>query len=243
MVGDDFPKSEVSALSRRGIGTEGLERVAGGKTFRWGGRYLPGMNERETLFTDLNVFEHFAPKLPEEYRDIHNVFLGNIDPDLQLEVLNQVRAPRFVACDTMNLWINIKQESLLKEARMLAETESLAEAGRSLCRMGLERVLIKKGEHGCLMFGPEGVFAAPALLLPKVVDPTGAGDSFAGGMLGWLASRRLTPVNWRRAILVGTAMASFCCEDFSVGRLRSAKAEDVKKRTSELRAMMRVASV
>lgn len=256
VVGDDFPKSEVSALRRKGVDTEGLERVAGGKTFRWGGRYLPDMNQRETLFTDLNVFEKFNPKLPEEYCDIRNVFLANIDPDLQLDVLRQVRAPRFVVADTMNLWINIKRQSLLKllkkidvlllndeEARMLAETESLAEAGQALNRMGLKRVLIKKGEHGSLMFGPEGVFAAPALLLPKVVDPTGAGDSFAGGMLGWLASRPLTPINWRRAILVGTAMASFCVEGFSVGRLRTATIEDVQKRTSALRAMMRVASV
>lgn len=256
VVGDDFPKSEVSALRRKGVDTEGLERVAGGKTFRWGGRYLPDMNQRETLFTDLNVFEKFNPKLPEEYCDIRNVFLANIDPDLQLDVLRQVRAPRFVVADTMNLWINIKRQSLLKllkkidvlllndeEARMLAETESLAEAGQALNRMGLKRVLIKKGEHGSLMFGPEGVFSAPALLLPKVVDPTGAGDSFAGGMLGWLASRPLTPINWRRAILVGTAMASFCVEGFSVGRLRTATIEDVQKRTSALRAMMRVASV
>jgi len=265
VVGDDFPATEVTNLKRRGIDTEGLERVSGGKTFRWGGRYAEDMNQRETLFTELNVFETFQPRLSPSHRRIRDVFLANIDPDLQLDVLRQVRNPRLVVCDTMNLWINAKRPSLLKllkrtdpvrkidilllndeEARMLGDAASLAQAARSIARLGVARrteplrIIIKKGEHGCMMFGPEGVFAAPALPVANVKDPTGAGDAFAGGMLGWLAGRALTPANWRRAILAGTAMASFCVEDFGVKRLRGLRREDFRKRVEELRAMTTV---
>jgi sugar/nucleoside kinase (ribokinase family) len=278
VVGDDFPQTEVTSLKRKGIDTQGLERVPGGKTFRWGGRYAEDMIQRETLFTELNVFETFQPTLSPSYRSIRDVFLANIDPDLQLDVLRQVRNPRLVVCDTMNLWIDTKRPSLLKllkrtdpvrkidalllndeEARMLGDAASLAAAARSIARLGVSRrtaparrgdarlhrteplrIIIKKGEHGCMMFGPEGVFAAPALPLAKAKDPTGAGDTFAGGMLGWLAGRALTPANWRRAILAGTAMASFCVEDFGVKRLRGLEREDFRKRVDELRAMMAV---
>jgi sugar/nucleoside kinase (ribokinase family) len=256
VVGDDFPKREVTHMRGKGIDTEGIETVKGGKTFSWGGKYFEDINQRETLFTHLNVFEKFAPKLPDSYRSIRDVFLANIDPDLQLDVLRQARKPRLVVCDTMNLWINIKRDSLLKllkqihvlllndeEARMLGDTTSLVKAADTIRRRGVERLLIKKGEHGCLMFGPEGVFSAPALALPVVKDPTGAGDTFAGGMLGWIAGRPLTPANWRKAILVGTAMASFCVEDFSVKRLRGVTAEAVSARTTTLRAMMQVGKV
>ncbi len=256
VVGADFPKREVTSLKRKGVDVEGLQTIAGGKTFRWGGRYFEDINQRETLFTDLNVFSEFAPVLPPSYRKIKNIFLANIDPDLQLDVLRQIDKPRLVVLDTMNLWIDIKMPSLLKllkkidvlllndeEARMLAETTSLPKAAKIIARLGVKRVLIKKGEHGCFMFGPEGVFAAPALALPKVKDPTGAGDTFAGGMLGWIASRALSPENWRKAILVGTAMASFTVEDFSVRRIRNLKMDQFKKRTQELRAMMAVGKI
>ena len=250
VIGKDFPQREVRAMESRGVDTEGLERVADGDTFRWGGRYLADMNQRETLFTELNVFSEFQPKLPTSYKRITNVFLANIDPDLQLDVLSQVQAPRLVVCDTMNLWIDIKRKSLVKllkkidclllndeEACMLADTTSLPAAAHALRRMGIPRVIVKKGEHGCLMFSKEGTFACPALALPKVKDPTGAGDTFAGGMLGWIASRKLTEANWRKSILVGTAMASFCVEDFSVRRLRGLKTEALRKRVDELRQM------
>jgi len=253
VVGDDFPRREVSSLRQKGIDTEGLQRVKGGKTFRWGGRYLEDINQRQTLFTELNVFEAFQPDLPGSYRRIRNVFLANIDPDLQLDVLAQVRKPRLVVCDTMNLWIDGKRPSLLKllkktdvlllndeEARMLGQTSSMTRAAAAIARMGPERVLIKKGEHGCLMFGPEGLFAAPALALAKVKDPTGAGDTFAGGVLGWLAGRALAEANWRKAVVVGTAMASFCVEDFGVKGLRRLKPQALKERTAQLRAMMAV---
>lgn len=256
VVGEDFPKQEITNLRRRGVRTEGLEIVRGGKTFRWGGRYGDDINQRETLFTELNVFQDFAPKLPKGYHDIPNVFLANIDPDIQIDVLGQMRKPRVVVCDTMNLWIKTKLASLTKlmnrinvlllndeEARMLADTPSLAKAATKLRGSGIDRLIIKKGEHGSMMFSSEGTFAAPALSLPMVKDPTGAGDTFAGGMLGWLAGRTLTEVNWRKAILVGTAMASFCVEDFSVGRLRDLEKGDLARRTTELRAMMSVGRV
>jgi sugar/nucleoside kinase (ribokinase family) len=256
VAGEDFPKREITAMKKAGIRTDGLAIVEGGKTFRWGGRYFEDINQRETLFTELNVFQNFAPKLPKGTHDIPNLFLANIDPDLQIDVLGQMRKPRLVVCDTMNLWINTKLASLTKlmkridvlllndeEARMLAGTPSLAKAASKLRRGGIERIIIKKGEHGCMMFGPEGVFIAPALPLPAVKDPTGAGDTFAGGMLGWICSRSLTEMNWRKAVLVGTVLASFCVEDFSVGALRGLRKGDLSRRSAELRAMMSVGRV
>jgi sugar/nucleoside kinase (ribokinase family) len=257
VVGDDFPKREIAILRARGVETEGLEIVPGGQTFRWGGRYFDDINQRETLFTELNVFEQFQPKLPESYRRISDIFLANIDPDLQLDVLGQIKQPRFVVCDTMNLWINIKLNSLKKlmkkidvlllndeEARLLGDTRSLAKAADKLLKSGIRRLIIKKGEHGCMMFSREGTFAAPALALSKVVDPTGAGDSFAGGMLGWLSNRKtIGEAEWRKAVLVGTAMASFCVEDFSVRKLRRLTLEQLRERVEVLRSMMAVGKV
>lgn len=256
VVGGDFPQSEVAALKRKGIGTEGLHWIEDGKTFRWGGRYSADINHRETLFTELNVFSDFAPELPDSYRAIRNVFLANIDPDLQIDVLSQAHKHRLVVCDTMNLWIDTKRSTLHKllgkidvlmindeEARMLGESPALTIAARRIMRRGVSRLIIKKGEHGCMMFGPEGIFAAPALPLEKVKDPTGAGDTFAGGMLGWLAGRTLTPGNWRKAILVGTAMASFVVEDFSINRLRRIRLDSLQKRTEQLREMIKVGKI
>ncbi len=256
VVGSDFPKREMTNLEKKGADLDGVEIIEDGKTFRWGGRYLQDMNQRETLFTELGVFETFQPKLTVHQKNMKNIFLANIDPDLQHEVLDQIKEPRFVVADTMNLWIDIKHKSLLKllkridvlllndeEAMMLADTLSVPTAAEKLQKMGLKRVLIKKGEHGCMMYGPEGVFSSPALPLTKLKDPTGAGDSFAGGMLGWLAGRKLTENNWRRAILIGTATASFCCESFSVKKLRSAKREQVEKRAAAVREMMAVGKI
>ncbi|MFW5870233.1 MAG: PfkB family carbohydrate kinase [Candidatus Sumerlaeota bacterium] len=256
VVGDDFPTREMTSMKKHNIDLEGVEQVPKGRTFNWGGRYFDDMNQRETLFTELGVFENFQPKLPEKYKKIRNVFLANIDPDLQHEVLEQISDPRFVVVDTMNLWIDIKHRSLLKllkkidvlllndeEAMLLADTTSVPRAAEKLQKMGLERVLIKKGEHGCVMHGPEGVFSSPALPLTNLKDPTGAGDSFAGGMLGWLSERKLTENNWRKAILLGTATASFCCESFSVQKLRKATKEDVIERAERVRAMMQVGKI
>lgn len=256
VVGEDFPRREVSAMEKKGVDTSGLSVIKGGKTFRWGGKYFADINQRETLFTELNVFSDFAPVLPESYVSLPNVFLANIDPELQLDVLRQVRKTRLVACDTMNLWISIKRPALLKllkkidvlllndeEARMLADTTSLPKAAESLRRAGIPRLIIKKGEHGSMMFGPEGAFIAPALPLPVVKDPTGAGDSFAGGMLGWLATKPLTEENWRKAMLVGTATASFCVEDFSVKKLRSLDPAKVFERAARVREMITVGKI
>ncbi|MBN1867768.1 sugar kinase [Candidatus Sumerlaeota bacterium] len=256
VVGDDFPARELRSLRRCGVDLEGLERVKKGKTFRWGGRYFEDINQRETLYTELNVFSDFAPKLPDSYRRIPNVFLANIDPDLQLDVLRQVAKPRLVVCDTMNLWIDIKRPSLLRllkkidclllndeEARMLGDSASLTRAALKLRRRGIERIVVKKGEHGCTMFGPEGVFGAPALPLAAVKDPTGAGDTFAGGMLGYLCGRALSEANWRKAIVAGTALASFCVEDFSTRRLRRLDPKTLARRCDEVRAMMQVGNV
>jgi sugar/nucleoside kinase (ribokinase family) len=253
VVGGDFPKRELGELEKRGVDTKGVETVSGGQTFRWGGKYFDDMNRRETLFTELGVFAEFSPKIPESYKKIQTVFLANIDPDLQLDVLSQVGKPRLVVCDTMNLWIDIKRQSLQKllkkidalllndeEALMLSEEKSLVEAANKLRKGGIERVIVKKGEHGSIMFGPEGVFALPALPLSKVKDPTGAGDSFAGGMVGYLASHPMNPANWRRALAVGTATASFCVEDFSIRKVRKATREEVLERARQLRDLTQI---
>lgn len=256
VVGKDFPQRELNMMQKRGADIEGIQVIPDGETFHWSGRYNEDFSSRETLFTKLNVFEDFSPALPTAYRRIPRLFLANIDPELQLDVLGQAHNPELVVCDTMNLWIEIRRKALEKllkkidvlllndeEALMLADATSLADAAYRLRRKGIARLIIKKGEHGCLMFGPEGCFAAPALPLRKFKDPTGAGDSFAGGMMGWLAGRQLTPGNWRKAILVGTAMASFAVEDFSVRRLRKLTKEQLQERLDELHAMTKVQPV
>ena len=230
VVGEDFPDEHVEALHARGVDTRGLERVDGGKTFHWGGEYVDEMNEAETHFTELGVFAEFDPKIPETYRDNAFVFLANIDPELQLRVLDQVREPRLIVIDSMNLWINIRREALLEalgladvallndaEVRMLFDTHSLPAAAERLLNLGLERVIIKKGSHGAQMFSREGVFAVPAIPLTSVKDPTGAGDTFAGGLIGYLAGRsELDEEAFRQAVLVGSSCASFVVEDFSI---------------------------
>lgn len=232
VVGDDYPQSAIDLLAAHGVNLEGLAKQTG-KTFRWAGRYGWDLNERETLATELNVFEHFNPTLPASYRDVPYVFLGNIHPALQLQVLDQVPGASFVAMDTMNYWIEGTPDLLRQvvarvhclfvndsEARQLSGESNLVRAARKIRDMGPQLLVIKRGEYGCLVCGEEGFFYAPAWPLEDVVDPTGAGDSFAGGFMGWVAAQGNTSwVTVCEAARVGSVTASFCVESFSVDRL------------------------
>lgn len=243
VVGEDFPAAHLDFLNSRDIDLEGLS-VAPGETFRWAGKYGYDLNEAQTLETRLNVFETFRPRLPESYRDADYVFLANIDPELQLEVLNQVRKPKLVICDTMNFWIAGKKPALLKtlakvdilminegEARQLADEANLVKAARSILAAGPKTLVIKRGEYGALMFSEHSVFAAPAFPLETVFDPTGAGDTFAGGFMGYLAaSQNHSEASIRQAIIFGSVMASFTVEDFSLDRLRSLDYREIEER-------------
>jgi len=248
IVGGDFPKKHIKTLRHRGVDIEGLEIVPGGKTFFWRGRYDSNPNERETLETQLNVFESFSPKLPQSYRERPFLLLGNIHPELQMDVLDQVERPRLVLCDTMNLWIETAASSLKRllkridilsindsEALQLSGKTSIAAAAEHLLAAGPARVIIKRGEHGCSMFWRSGFFSLPAYPVKQVVDPTGAGDSFAGGFLGYLALRRkLDETALRQALVVGTVMASFCVENFSVRSMIGLKQAVVSARCRQI---------
>ena len=252
VVGEDFAPRELQSLRARGIDTEGIIRVAGGRTFRWGGRYLDDMNQRETLFTDLNVFADFAPHLPEKYQNFRDIFLANIDPDLQLDVLRQARQPRLVVCDTMNLWINTKRASLEKllkkihvlllndeEARLFSGSSSLVGAAASIRKRGVERVIIKKGEHGAMFFGEYETYVLPAFPTDRVVDPTGAGDTFAGGMMGYLTEQDSFDAEaLKTAMAYGIVAASFNVEGFGTARMQQITREDIEKRMGEYRKML-----
>jgi sugar/nucleoside kinase (ribokinase family) len=250
VVGEDFPEEHVRFLAGRGVDLAGLARRPG-RTFRWKGRYEFDLNTAHTLDTQLNVFAEFRPELPPHYRDSEYVFLGNIDPDLQRAVLDQVRAPRFVACDTMNFWISSKRESLLRtlrrvdmlfvndaEARQLADEHNVVKAARRILSYGPRAVVVKRGEHGALFFSGEEVFAASAYPLAAVFDPTGAGDSFAGGFMGYLAhGRREDQATLRRAIVLGSVLASFTVEQFSLDRLRTLTAAEIRARFAEAKQL------
>lgn len=252
VVGGDFPRDEIRFLAERGVDMEGLETVPGGLTFRWGGRYHENMNERTTLFTHLNVFQDFNPYIPPSQRDVPVLFLANIQPRLQLHVLEQLTAPELVVMDTMNLWIELSRDELLQvirrtgilivndeESRLLTGVSGPLQGARLLQRMGPHTVIVKKGEHGALMLGAEGrLFSVPAWPLDRVVDPTGAGDTFAGGFVGSLA--RDGAWGWPelcRAMAWGSAMASFCVEDFSVNRLRTMDLGQARERFDGFRAL------
>jgi sugar/nucleoside kinase (ribokinase family) len=249
VVGGDFPQKYRSLLEKHRIDLSGLQVIPEGKTFRWRGYYEYDMNQAHTLETRLNVFGDFHPVIPPQLRKASYVLLGNIDPDLQYEVLDQLESPRLALVDTMNYWIEGKQEQLLRvmkrchlvllndaEARQLCDTPNLQKAARQILKMGPERVIIKKGEHGCLMFSKDNYFSAPAYPLEVIKDPTGAGDTFAGGFLGYIAgARRLNESTFRKAVIVGTAMASFTVEEFSLERLARLKKEDIVKRCQELK--------
>ncbi|MCC6555446.1 MAG: sugar kinase [Polyangiaceae bacterium] len=248
VVGDDFPAETLDAMRARGIDVEGIER-AEGKTFRWSGRYDEDLIHRTTLDTQLNVFASFAPRLPESYRDTPFVLLGNIHPALQLDVLEQIRAPRFVLADTMNFWISGEPRTVAsmlrridtlvvndEEARQLSGIYNIRRAAKDILTRGPRRLIIKRGEHGALLFDEEGVFAAPGFPLEDVIDPTGAGDSFAGGLLGYLATQaQVTPLALRRAMLYATATASFCVEAIGTRRIASVTREDITRRVDEIR--------
>jgi sugar/nucleoside kinase (ribokinase family) len=251
VVGSDFEDEHVAKLAAHNIDTEGLQR-ADGRTFFWEGRYSFDLNARETVCTELNVFESFKPRIPERYRRSSHVFLGNIDPVLQQEVLDQVERPRLVALDTMNFWIEGRLDELKKalrrvdvllvndaEARQLSGEWNIVKAARAIRAMGPGTLVIKKGEHGVLMFGEDGSFAAPAYPLEQVFDPTGAGDTFAGGFLGYLASVQRTAGGpgrgyddeaLRRAVVMGSTLASFCVEAFSLERLLSLARPEIDER-------------
>ncbi len=251
VVGTDFPEAHVAFIRQRGVDVAGLER-APGRTFRWAGRYAADFNTRTTLDTQLNVFADFKPKLPPAWIDSDLVFLANIDPTLQLDVLAKVRNPRFVACDTMNFWIEGRRDELgylLKkvdmlllndeEARLLSGLSNLPAAARAIRAMGPSAVVVKRGDAGALLFHEGGVFAAPAFPIETVVDPTGAGDSFAGGFMGWLArSGDTSPASIRTALIMGSALASFCVEAFSLDRFRSLTLSEIRERFAAFAALV-----
>ena len=248
VIGDDFPPEHLELFKKFSIDTRGLERVEG-KTFRWAGEYGFALNEAKTLETQLNVFESFKPKIPVGYQDSQYVFLGNIDPVLQREVLAQVREPKFVACDTMNYWITSKPEELRKtlakvdiliindaEARMLTEQPNLTKAAKTICSWGPKVLVVKKGEYGVAMYTDGSIFGAPAFPLEEVFDPTGAGDSFAGGFVGYLAkAARLDEETLRKAVIYGSVMASFNVEDFSLNRLKRLMHSEIRQRYLEFK--------
>lgn len=254
VVGDDFPRRYVNLFLKFKLDLEGLQRRPG-KTFHWSGEYEINMNNRQTLLTELGVFEDFQPDLPAAYRRTQFVLLGNIAPKLQHHVLDQLHKPRFVVADTMDLWLNIAKPDLLRllprvnalvlndsEARLLTGLDNIIAALPAIHRLGPAYVIIKKGEHGAILSGPKGLFLAPAYPLAKVVDPTGAGDSFAGGFLGYLASQP-GPVerNLRRALIHGAAIASFWCENFGLARAIKLNRGEVNRRAQRLESLTRIA--
>ncbi len=250
VVGQDFGDEQLRVFTSRSIDIAGLER-AEGKTFRWRGEYVGDMSEARTLETQLNVFERFAPKIPPAYLESEFVFLGNIDPPLQLHVRKQLPKARLVACDTMNFWIKGKLEELKKtlatvdmlvinegEARMLSRTENLRRAAAAIQELGPRIVVVKRGEHGACLFKDGSIFFAPAYPLEQVHDPTGAGDSFAGGFMGHLAGTGdLSEANLFRALVYGSIMASFAVEEFGLGRLLRLKPEEIETRFKEFKLM------
>ena len=251
VVGDDYPIDKLEPLKKRGVDLTGLERAAG-RSFRWRGRYRHDLNVAETLETHLGVFSNFSPKIPAQFRKAPFVFLGNIDPRLQLDVLTQVEKPKLVACDTMNFWIESRRPDLMKllghvdcitlndgEARQLSEKYNLVKAARWIMEKGPTLVIIKKGEHGAFMFSGDTVFFAPAYPLEEVFDPTGAGDSFAGGFMGYLArSGDISDTNLRRAVIYGSAMGSFAVEKFSIQRLLEIDAKQLASRVGDFRKLV-----
>lgn len=249
VVGSDFPKPYFEMLEQHNIDLDGLQIIEGEKTFRWGGKYHYDLNVRDTLFTELNAFQNFNPTIPENFRKSRYICLGNIDPILQMRVLDQISDPQFVVCDTMNLWINLMKQDLLKllkrvhvfilndsEARLLTEEPNLIKAAKIIREMGPEILIIKKGEHGALLFTGDTIFSAPAYPMEIIFDPTGAGDSFAGGFTGYLhQTRDLSPENIKRAVIYGSTMASFCVEKFSTKGLEDLSYLQIQDRFREFK--------
>ncbi len=253
IIGDDFPQDELEALRSRGVDLEGLQVVAGGKSFYWSGKYRPNLNDRDTLVTELNVLADFKPVLPEAAKYSDFVMLGNLTPEVQLSVIQQLKKkPALIAMDTMNFWMDVAWDSLLttirqvdlltindEEARQLSGEYSLVRAARKIFELGPRYLVIKKGEHGALLFHESDVFFAPAMPLLEVVDPTGAGDTFAGGFMGYLAKTGDTQFeNMKRALIYGSAMASFCVEAFSLGRLKTLDDREIDERLQGFRRLV-----
>lgn len=250
VVGADFPEDHLQLFRDFSIDIGGLQRSPG-KTFRWKGEYGYALNEARTLDTRLNVFETFSPRIPDPYRKSDCVFLGNIDPVLQARVLSQVDKPRFVACDTMNYWIESKPDELREtlrrvdvliindaEVRMLTGEHNLTRAARRIAEWGPETLVVKKGEYGVAMYHGGSIFGAPAFPLEEVFDPTGAGDSFAGGLVGYLdRSKTLDDESLRQAVIYGSVMASFNVEDFSLNRLRTLKVSEIRRRFRQFKEL------
>ena len=252
VVGDDFPKEMLETLAAKGVDLEGLQIKQGEKTFFWSGRYHNDMNSRDTLVTELNVLENFDPIIPESYQGVDYLILGNLSPQVQRSVIERLaKRPKLIAMDTMNFWMDIALDELKKtiqlvdvliindeEARQLSGEYSLAKASKVIRAMGPKYLIIKKGEHGALLFNEDKVFFAPALPLEEVFDPTGAGDTFAGGFIGYLASTDdISFDNMKRAIINGSAMASFCVEKFGTEKLLSITKQDVENRIEQFVAL------
>ncbi len=248
VIGDDFPEDELSYMKSRGIDLEGLQVRTGEKSFFWAGKYHDNLNERDTLDTQLNVLADFKPVLPASYKDTDFLMLGNLTPAVQKEVIGQLnKRPKFIALDTMNFWMDTAMDSLLdvlqhidaliindEEARQLSGEHSLVKAAEKIHALGPRHLVIKKGEHGALLFEGGKVFFAPALPLAEVYDPTGAGDTFAGGFMGYIArTGDLSFENMKRAVIYGSAMASFCVEKFSIERLKELSNKEINKRISQ----------
>jgi sugar/nucleoside kinase (ribokinase family) len=252
VVGEDWPQEHTRMLQGRGIDTRGLSVINGGKTFYWKGKYQPNMNDRETLEVHLNVFGTFDPVLPDDYRRSTFVFLANGSPSVQSKVLDQVIGPKLVMADTMDLWIREFRDDLLRllqrvdglvmndsEAKLLTDDENLVRAGQKICRMGPKFVVIKKGEHGAMFFSEHETYVLPAFPTDQVVDPTGAGDSFAGGMMGYLASQQeITPQTLKESLAHGILVASYNVEDFSLDQMQRIRREDIDFRMQRYRRML-----
>ncbi len=252
-VGDDFPVEELDYLRSRGVSLNGLQVKPGEKSFFWAGRYHDNMNKRDTLDTQLGVLEHFQPRVPDSYQSSEYLMLGNLQPDVQMQVLRQMKTrPKLIALDTMNFWMDIALEALKKviaeidvlivndeEARQLSGEYALAKAAKTILKMGPQYLIIKKGEHGALLFHDSNVFLCPALLLEKVFDPTGAGDTFAGGFMGYIAKTDdVSFPNLKKAMVYGSAMASFCVERFGVEGLKNLAEEQIERRAREFGKMV-----
>jgi sugar/nucleoside kinase (ribokinase family) len=255
VIGDDFEMDELQRLRNRGVNTDGIEIKKGEKSFFWSGKYHMDMNSRDTLVTELNVLADFNPVLPDSYKNADFLMLGNIEPGLQLKVIQQMqKRPKLIIMDTMNFWMNIAWDSLLEtlkhvdvltindeEARQLSGEYSLVKAATKIFTMGPKFLIIKKGEHGALLFHKDQVFFAPALPLEEVFDPTGAGDTFAGGFVGWLdKTKDISFDNMKRAIIFGSAMASFCVEKFGTERLKNLSSAEVQERVEDFLSLMQV---
>ncbi|MBI4595298.1 MAG: sugar kinase [Candidatus Tectomicrobia bacterium] len=251
VVGEDFPREHIRLFQSHNVDVRGLQ-IREGKTFRWSGSYLNNINEAETLKTELNVFQEFKPDIPEAYQSRPYVFLANIDPELQQYVLRQVKKPKLIACDTMNFWIKGKREALLEtfksvdmlvineaETKELAQESNLVKAAKIILKWGPRYLIVKRGEYGVLLVAPSGIFAAPAYPLESVVDPTGAGDTFAGGLMGFLASQsqhnHFEEKLLRQGVIMGSVMASFNVEDFSLERLKSLSMPEIKQRFDDFK--------